>query len=84
MGRGFLAAHGASFFGAFAPDGPFDPVERGNAQERLRSNGGVAFPRDLEEAAPDMGPAEGERDRIVRQLFVFDPNGVKIEINFRK
>jgi hypothetical protein len=21
---------------------------------------------------------------IVRQLFVFDPNGVKIEINFRK
>jgi hypothetical protein len=54
MGRGFLAAHGAAFFGAFAPDGLFDPVERGNAHECLRGNGGVAIPRDLEEAAPDM------------------------------
>jgi hypothetical protein len=65
MWRGLLAAYGASLLGALASDGLLDPVECGNAHERLRGNGGVAFPGDLEEAAPDVGPAEGERDRIV-------------------
>jgi hypothetical protein len=63
-------AHGAPLLSTFAPDGLFDSIERRNAHQRLRGNGGVAFPRNLEEAAPDMRPAKGERDRIIRQLFV--------------
>jgi hypothetical protein len=70
MRRGLLSAYGASFLGSLAPDGLFDPVERGNAQQRLPGNGSVALPGDLEEASPDMRPTEGERDRIVRQLLV--------------
>jgi hypothetical protein len=70
MWRGLLAAYGDSLLGVLASDGLFDPIECGNAHERLRGNGGVAFPGDLEEAAPDMRPAEGERDRVVRQLLV--------------
>jgi hypothetical protein len=50
------------------PDSLFDSAERGNAQQRLRGNRSVAFPGNLEEAAPDMRQAEGERDRVVPQL----------------
>ena len=63
--RGLLAAYGASLLGVLASDGLFDPIECGNAQECLGGNGSIAFPGDLEEAAPDMCPAERERDRIV-------------------
>jgi hypothetical protein len=70
MRRGFLSAHGASLLGALASDGLVDPVERGDAQGWLGGNGSVAFPGDLEEAAPDVRPAEGKCDRIIRQLLV--------------
>ena len=70
MWRGLLSTRGASLLGALASDGLFDPVERGDAHECLGCNGSIAFPGDLEEAAPDVRPAEGERDRIVRQLLV--------------
>jgi hypothetical protein len=57
MWRGLLAAYGASLLGVLAPDGLLDPVECRDAQECLGGNGSIAFPGDLEEAAPDMRPA---------------------------
>ena len=68
--RGLRLAKGSPLVGAFTPDRRLDPVERGDTQERLRGDGGVAFSGDVEELAPQMRPAEGKRNPLFWQLLV--------------
>ena len=64
-GLALVLAHGATLLGAAAADRLLDRIERRDAFERLAGDRrGTAF-GDVEEAAPQMGPAEGERDRLV-------------------
>jgi hypothetical protein len=59
-----LLARGAALLGAVAADRLLDRIERGNAHERLAGDRRRTALGDVEEAAPQMGPAEGKRDRI--------------------
>ena len=61
-------AHGAALVGASAADRLLDRVERGDALERLAGDRRVAALGDVEELAPQVRPAEGERDRLAGAL----------------
>ena len=58
-------AHDAARIGATAADRLLDRIECGDAFERLAGDRRVAVFGDIEELAPQMRPAEGERDRLL-------------------
>ena len=64
QGLASFLAHGAALLGAAAADRLLDRIERSNAHERFAGDRSRTALGDVEEAAPQMGPAEGKRDRI--------------------
>ena len=64
-----LLAHDASRVGAAASDGLLDRIEGGDPLKRLAGDRCGAALGDVVEAAPHMGPAEGERDRLLARSF---------------
>src|ERR1700741_4773982 len=57
---------GAALIGTAASDRLLDGIEGGDARKRLAGDRRRAAFRDIEEAAPQMRPAERQRNRLVR------------------
>ena len=62
-----LLAHAATLVGACAPDRLLDRVERGNSLKRLTGDRRFTL-GVVEEPAPQVRPAEGERDPAIGRL----------------
>jgi catechol 2,3-dioxygenase-like lactoylglutathione lyase family enzyme len=67
-------------FGAEDYDGTLEHIRSHGVAVRENNNPGN---RSAAEGIP-RSASGATRGNIVRQLFLFDPNGVQIEINFRK
>jgi len=86
---GSFLTHRAARLGTVAADRLLDRVERRDAGKRFARDWCVAFLGDIEELAPQMGPAEGEHDclagcslgdRLVGRIAIaLDDTAVAIE-----
>ena len=65
----------ASCFGLLSADGLFDFLKRCDLDERLFGEWRVAANGDLVEPPPQMGPAEGQNERLSIMFRCFNVGG---------